>query len=56
VGHGRLDPHLLFWGLIALMLAASYGVTRVERLVAPRLRRLLLGPRAPALETPRVPA
>jgi peptidoglycan/LPS O-acetylase OafA/YrhL len=53
VGHGVVNPHLLFWGVIALMLVASYGVTRVEAYAAPRLRALLLGkPPVPALETP----
>jgi peptidoglycan/LPS O-acetylase OafA/YrhL len=53
VGHDVVSPHLLFWGIVALMLVASYGVTRVEAWAAPRLRTLLLGkPRVPALETP----
>jgi peptidoglycan/LPS O-acetylase OafA/YrhL len=32
--YGRVNDHLLIWGVIALMLAAAYGVNRIERLVA----------------------
>jgi peptidoglycan/LPS O-acetylase OafA/YrhL len=50
LGHGRLPPSLLFWGVVAAMMAAAYVVTRIERVAAPRMRAYLLGKaRQPAL-------
>ena len=53
LGHGRANAHLVFWGVVAFVLGLAYLVTRAERLVAPPLRRLLIGERAPrAMATP----
>jgi peptidoglycan/LPS O-acetylase OafA/YrhL len=46
LGHGRANAHLVFWGVVAFVLCLAYLVTCSERLVAPPLRRLLIGERA----------
>ena len=47
LGHGRANAHVVFWGVVAFVLGLAYLVTRAEGLVAPRLRRLLIGERDP---------
>jgi peptidoglycan/LPS O-acetylase OafA/YrhL len=40
--YSNVNRHVLFWGMVALMLALSYAVhILVERRLAPRLRRLI---------------
>ena len=60
LGYSRVNVHLLVWGLTALMLLAAYGVTRIERVVAPAMKRVLsrlLLPRpAPPASVPPAPA
>jgi peptidoglycan/LPS O-acetylase OafA/YrhL len=40
-GYGRVNTHVLLWGVTALMLLAAYAVTRFERLAAPPLKAAL---------------
>jgi peptidoglycan/LPS O-acetylase OafA/YrhL len=41
-GYGRMNPHLLFWGVVALMLLTAYGVhILIERRLALRLKVVL---------------
>jgi peptidoglycan/LPS O-acetylase OafA/YrhL len=60
LGYGRINVHLLMWGVTALMLLAAYGVTRIERIAAPAMKdvlsRLLLPRRTPASPIPAPPA
>jgi peptidoglycan/LPS O-acetylase OafA/YrhL len=40
--YGQVNLHLLFWGVVMLMLLAAYGVNQIEKVVAPPLKRALL--------------
>jgi peptidoglycan/LPS O-acetylase OafA/YrhL len=40
--HGQVNLHLLFWGVVLLMILTAYGVNQIEKVVAPPLKRVLL--------------
>ena len=60
-GYGKVNTHVLMWGVTALMLLVAYAVTRFERVAAPSLKTVLtrlLSPKAKPTDqsAPRVAA